>query len=134
VTWAQAVGPRVGVSDALKLEVLQERALKAILGKTTGFGARINHDLLLAVFRLSGLDDRRLLDRAIYHHHSARARSRPWRGKLWADFEALALEDSDLADAFRQTSPTAAILDAVATVDLLAKKRARASRFSCPRL
>jgi hypothetical protein len=121
VMWAQAVGPRVGVSDALKLEILQERALKAILGNSIGSGARINSDLLLAVFRLSRLADRRLLDRACYHYHSVRARSRPWRGKLWADFEALALEDSDLAVAFRQTSPTAAILDAVATVDLLAK-------------
>jgi hypothetical protein len=61
------VAARAGASDALRLEVLQARALKALLGNAIGPGARINYDLLLAVFRLPRLADRRQLDRALYH-------------------------------------------------------------------
>jgi hypothetical protein len=118
-TWPHAVWKTVGAADASKFEVLQERALKALLGKAIGSGARINYELLLSVFRLWRLEDRRELDRAIYYYHCARARNRPWRDEVMANFEELARDQTTRGARFRQTSPTAAILYAVATVKRL---------------
>ncbi|KAJ1447942.1 hypothetical protein M885DRAFT_540943 [Pelagophyceae sp. CCMP2097] len=121
-TWAQAVSPSADAADVSKFEVLQERALKALLGKAIGPGARINYDLLLSVFRLWRLDDRRELDRALYYYHSVRARRRPWRKAVMEKFEETAQEQTARGAEFRRTSPTAAILLAVKAVEILGIK------------
>ncbi|KAJ1448138.1 hypothetical protein M885DRAFT_540191, partial [Pelagophyceae sp. CCMP2097] len=102
---------------------LQERALKALLGKAIGPGARINYDLLLSVFRVWRLDDRRELDRALYYYHSVRARRRPWRKAVMEKFEETAQEQTARGAEFRRTSPTAAILLAVKALSRLQRQR-----------
>ncbi|KAJ1449984.1 hypothetical protein M885DRAFT_500310 [Pelagophyceae sp. CCMP2097] len=114
-TWAQAVSPRV----------LQERALKALLGKAIGPVARINYDLLLSVFRLWRLKDRRELDRVLYYYHSERARRRPWRKEIIWKFEESAREQTALGAEFRRTSPAATILLAINAVEILKTTEAR---------
>ncbi|KAJ1447271.1 hypothetical protein M885DRAFT_602567 [Pelagophyceae sp. CCMP2097] len=121
-TWAQAASPSADAADVSKFEVLQERALKALLGKAIGPGARINYDLLLSVFRVWRLDDRRELDRALYYYHSVRARRRPWRKAVMEKFEETAQKQTARGAEFRRTSPTAAILLAVKAVEILGRK------------
>ena len=96
--WPAAVlpPPRAAWDDRISAyDDLQFRALRAHLGP---YAHRPAYRMLLAVFGLWRVDERRLMARAQYAFALAQSQRRPRRAELGAEFRRLDVTDDDFAD------------------------------------
>ena len=94
----------------------------AILGHAAPPRARIKYDLLLAVFGLWRLDERRWHHRLRYGASLEAASARPWRRSVYAAFRDFAVSTGPAAQRFLNSSPTGQLVLAERDLDAAAAR------------